>query len=71
MSFGPAKKPPPDSGQRRVLFYRNPMNPSDTSPTHFLDVAPLYAGETVARIGDIRPAAEIVHSLVDPGYHST
>jgi nitronate monooxygenase len=32
-------------------------------PSRLLDVAPLYAGESVARIHDIRPAAEVVAEL--------
>ena len=42
-----------------------PAPPTDEAPARMLDSAPLYAGETVARIGDIRPAAEIVRTLVD------
>ena len=45
--------------------------PTDEARSRMLDVAPLYAGETVARIGDILPAAEIVGSLAFPGYHPT
>jgi hypothetical protein len=30
---------------------------------HLLDAAPLYAGETAARIRDIRPAGELVREL--------
>ena len=48
------------------------MPPNDDAPTRMLDVAPLYAGETVARIGDIRPAADIVRDVTgSPGYSST
>jgi NAD(P)H-dependent flavin oxidoreductase YrpB (nitropropane dioxygenase family) len=35
-------------------------------PSRLLDVTPLYAGETVARIHDIRPAAEVVMELTPP-----
>lgn len=31
---------------------------------HLVDAGPLYAGETVGRITDVRPAAELVRSLV-------
>jgi NAD(P)H-dependent flavin oxidoreductase YrpB (nitropropane dioxygenase family) len=41
----------------------SPQSPTDDGPTNLLDAGPLYAGETVARIADIRPAAEIVASL--------
>jgi membrane fusion protein, copper/silver efflux system len=50
VSFGPVKKPPPDSGQRRVLFYRNPMGLPDTSPVPKkdwmgMDYIAVYEGE--------------------------
>ena len=50
-------------GQRVGIPLFSPSPPTDRSPSRFLDVAPLYAGETVARIGDILPAAEITHAL--------
>jgi NAD(P)H-dependent flavin oxidoreductase YrpB (nitropropane dioxygenase family) len=37
-------------------------------PSRLLDVTPLYAGETVARIHDIRPAAEVTIELAPAGY---
>lgn len=40
-----------------------PLGPTDDGPASLLDAGPLYAGETVARIEDIRPAAEIVRDL--------
>jgi len=40
-----------------------PAGPTDDGPATLLDAGPLYAGETVTRISDIRPAAEIVSSL--------
>jgi NAD(P)H-dependent flavin oxidoreductase YrpB (nitropropane dioxygenase family) len=40
-----------------------PMGPTDDGPENLLDAGPLYAGETVSRIADVRPAAEIVRSL--------
>lgn len=40
-----------------------PMPVTDESPPGLLDSGPLYAGESVARIGDIRPAAELVRAL--------
>ncbi len=55
--------------QRLVLAQRpgsrllTPLGPADDGPTTLLDAGPLYAGETVARIGEIRPAAEIVATL--------
>jgi Cu(I)/Ag(I) efflux system membrane fusion protein len=45
-----APKPASPSGERKVRFYRNPMNPSDTSPTPKkdpmgMDYVPVYADE--------------------------
>jgi len=40
-----------------------PLGPADDGPETLVDAGPLYAGETVARIDDIRPAAEIVRDL--------
>src|SRR5262249_19674883 len=55
--------------QRVGIPLFSPRPPTDRSPARFLDVAPLYAGETVARIGDIGSAYEITRSLIFPGYH--
>jgi NAD(P)H-dependent flavin oxidoreductase YrpB (nitropropane dioxygenase family) len=41
----------------------SPLGPTDDGPANLLDAGPLYAGETVARIGDVRPAAQIVSDL--------
>jgi NAD(P)H-dependent flavin oxidoreductase YrpB (nitropropane dioxygenase family) len=41
----------------------SPQGPTDDGPSNLLEAGPLYAGETVARITDIRPAAEIVAAL--------
>jgi NAD(P)H-dependent flavin oxidoreductase YrpB (nitropropane dioxygenase family) len=40
-----------------------PAGPTDDGPATLVDAGALYAGETVARIGDIRPAAAIVRDL--------
>src|SRR4051794_4193187 len=40
-----------------------PIAPTDDGPATLVDDGPLYAGETVARIGALRPAAEIVAEL--------
>jgi len=40
-----------------------PTGPTDDGPENLLDAGPLYAGETVARIGDVMPAAELVRAL--------
>jgi NAD(P)H-dependent flavin oxidoreductase YrpB (nitropropane dioxygenase family) len=40
-----------------------PLAPTADGPRNLLDAGPLYAGESVARIHDIRPAAELVRDL--------
>ena len=40
-----------------------PAGPTDDGPETLLDAGPLYAGETVARIADVRPAADLVRAL--------
>lgn len=41
----------------------SPQGPTDDGPANLLDAGPLYAGETVSRIGDVPSAAEIVRNL--------
>jgi NAD(P)H-dependent flavin oxidoreductase YrpB (nitropropane dioxygenase family) len=41
----------------------SPQGPTDDGPEGLVDAGPLYAGETVARIDDVRPAAELVAAL--------
>jgi NAD(P)H-dependent flavin oxidoreductase YrpB (nitropropane dioxygenase family) len=41
----------------------SPQGPVDDGPEGLLEAGPLYAGETVARIDDVRPAAELVAAL--------
>jgi NAD(P)H-dependent flavin oxidoreductase YrpB (nitropropane dioxygenase family) len=41
----------------------SPLGPTDDGPANLLDAGALYAGETVTRISDIRPASEIVAAL--------
>jgi nitronate monooxygenase len=40
-----------------------PAGPTDDGPDTLVDAGALYAGQTVARIGEVRPAAELVTSL--------
>lgn len=40
-----------------------PAGPTDDGLAMLVDAGALYAGETVARIGDVRPAAAIVRDL--------
>jgi hypothetical protein len=44
----------------RVL---SPAGPTDDGPESLVEAGPLYAGQTVARIDDVRPAAAIVGAL--------
>ena len=41
----------------------SPVGPTDDGPETLLDSGPLYAGETVARIDDVRPAADLVREM--------
>jgi nitronate monooxygenase len=49
--------------QRANRPFFSPQPLSDVAPSNLLDAGPLYAGQSVARIHDIRPAAELVHML--------
>ncbi|HVQ60226.1 MAG TPA: nitronate monooxygenase [Solirubrobacterales bacterium] len=40
-----------------------PAGPTDDGPKTLLEAGPLYAGETVARIADVQPAADLVRAL--------
>jgi nitronate monooxygenase len=41
----------------------SPAGPTDAAPETLVDAGALYAGETVARIDEVRPAAELVREL--------
>ena len=49
--------------QRPASLLLSPTPPTDDGPASLVDAGPLYAGETVARIRDLRPAAELVGAL--------
>jgi NAD(P)H-dependent flavin oxidoreductase YrpB (nitropropane dioxygenase family) len=60
----------PESMRGRLLSRQSvgvpllsPQAVTDDVPSRLLDVTPLYAGETVARIHDIRPARELTRDL--------
>lgn len=60
----------PPALQRWLLLHQSAAVPllspqvvSDDLPSRLLDVTPLYAGESVARIHDIRPAGEVTREL--------
>jgi NAD(P)H-dependent flavin oxidoreductase YrpB (nitropropane dioxygenase family) len=49
--------------QRASQPLLGPQPPTDDGPANLLDSGPLYAGMNVARLTDIRPAAELVKTL--------
>jgi nitronate monooxygenase len=70
LSGGPGARHMPDwlldrivRAQRPGSRLLTPTPPVDDAPPALVDAGPLYAGETVARIGDVRPAAELVAEL--------
>ena len=66
-----ARYAPPSLQERMVRAQRpdsrllSPAGPTDDGPATLVDAGALYAGETVARIDDVRPAAELVRELAD------
>jgi NAD(P)H-dependent flavin oxidoreductase YrpB (nitropropane dioxygenase family) len=66
----PGARLTPESIQRRLIRAQRPTSrmltpqgPTDDGPPNLVDAGPLYAGETVRRIREVRPAAEIVAAL--------
>lgn len=49
--------------QRPSHPFLGPQPPTDDGPANLVDSGPLYAGMNVARVTDIRPAAELVRAL--------
>jgi NAD(P)H-dependent flavin oxidoreductase YrpB (nitropropane dioxygenase family) len=49
--------------QRPAMPFFGPAAPGTRSPERLVDATPLYAGETVARIHELRPAGELVREL--------
>jgi NAD(P)H-dependent flavin oxidoreductase YrpB (nitropropane dioxygenase family) len=49
--------------QRVGIPFLSPAGATDDLPSRLLDVVPLYAGESVARIHDIRPAGQLTREL--------
>lgn len=64
-----ARYAPPAFQERMIRAQRpgsrllSPAGPTDDGPETLLDAGALYAGETVAHIADVRPAAELVRAL--------
>lgn len=70
LTGGPAARYTPASAQGRIVRAQrpgsrllSPLAPIDDGPPTLVDAGPLYAGETVARIDDVRPAAALVAAL--------
>ena len=51
------------ASQRPSRPFFAPAPPADGAPPTLVDAGPLYAGETVARIGEIQPAGRLVGDL--------
>lgn len=68
--LAPGARYTPAALQRRMVLAQRPgsrlltpAGPTDDGPQTLLDAGALYAGETVARVADVRPAAELVGAL--------
>lgn len=68
--LAPGARYMPTGLQRRMALAQHPtgrllspLGPTDDGPATLLDAGPLYAGQTVARIAEVRPAAELVRAL--------
>jgi nitronate monooxygenase len=68
--FAPGIRYAPTSLQARMIRAQRPNSriltpagPTDDGPPNLVDAGALYAGETVARIDTVRPAAELVREL--------
>jgi nitronate monooxygenase len=68
--LAPGARHIPAGLQRRMIRAQRPgsrlltpVGPTDDGPETLLDAGPLYAGETVARITEVRPAADLVRAL--------
>lgn len=68
--LAPGMRYAPASLQQRMIRAQRPdgrlltpAGPTDDGPATLVEAGPLYAGETVARIGELRPAAELVREL--------
>lgn len=68
---GPGARYMPDSLQAHIARSQrpgsrllSPLGPTDDGPSNLVEAGALYAGETVARITEVRPAAELTRALV-------
>ena len=69
--LAPGARYAPDALQARMINAQRPGGrvltpaaPTNDGPPTLLDAGALYAGETVGRITDVRPAADLVRALV-------
>ena len=67
---GPGARYMPEGLQGRVARAQrpgsrllSPLGPTDDGPGNLLDAGPLYAGKSVARVADVKPARELVRAL--------
>ena len=74
-AFAPLAVRAPEALQRLLLTRQSaafpllsPQPVTRGMPSRLLDVTPLYAGESVARIHDVKPASEVVIELSQDGY---
>jgi hypothetical protein len=49
--------------QRPSLPFFGPVAATAGGPANLIEAGPLYAGQCIERIGDIRPAADLVREL--------
>jgi nitronate monooxygenase len=68
--LAPGSRYTPPSLQLRMMRaqrpggrFLTPAGPTDDGPATLVDAGALYAGETVARIGEVRPAGDLVREL--------
>jgi NAD(P)H-dependent flavin oxidoreductase YrpB (nitropropane dioxygenase family) len=68
--LAPGARYVPDGLQARMIRAQrpggrllSPAGPTDDGPQTLLDAGALYAGETVARIDEVKPAADLVRAL--------
>jgi nitronate monooxygenase len=70
LTGGPAARHIPPAVLERIVRAQrpgsrllSPVGPTDNGPPSLVDAGPLYAGQTVARIDELRPAGELVAAL--------
>jgi NAD(P)H-dependent flavin oxidoreductase YrpB (nitropropane dioxygenase family) len=68
--LAPGARYTPEALQRRMILAQragsrllSPAGPTDDGPQNLVEAGPLYAGETVARITEVKPASDLVRAL--------